>query len=230
MYCTQVFGISLLWLMVGVAVCKQLTSPDLGCSAYMNEADCMVMMQPFDGSAHACAWDPMIDPPCDTAPPDTSSNFTPLSIAMLVIVMLCIDPFILVIEVGAATGGEKAARTRLLLNATSGGRRAAWDYCALTAVAIVEQRGCRDAATGWDWGRLLVGDARHSLATCETPPETHRTTERQTLPPPPSAAIPPQSLREDRSPRRLTRPLCDPRAPPPPHHLDPRGTHGPVSV
>ena len=119
--------------MVGVAVCKQLTSPDLGCSAYTNEADCMVMMQPFDGSAHACAWDPTIDPPCDTAPPDTSSNFTPLSIAMLVIVMLCIDPFILVIEVGAATGGEKAARTRLLPNATPGGRRAAWDYCALAA-------------------------------------------------------------------------------------------------
>ena len=172
----------MLWLMVAIAVEKQLSSPDLGCSAYTNEADCMVIMQPFDDAAHACAWDPYVDPPCDNAPPDSSSSFTPLSIAMLVIVMLCIDPFILVIEVGAATGGEKAARTRLLLNATSGGRRAAWDYCALAAVAIVEQRGCRDAATGWDGGRLLVGDARYSLATCETPPEIHRTTERQTPP------------------------------------------------
>ena len=122
MCCAQVFGISLLWLMVGVAVCKQLTSPDLGCSAYTNEADCMVMMQPFDGSAHACAWDPTIDPPCDTAPPDTSSNFTPINIAMLVIVMLCIDPFVLTIEVGAATGGAASMR---LLGAATGGERAA---------------------------------------------------------------------------------------------------------
>ena len=87
---------------------KQLTVPDLGCSAYTNEADCLVMMQPFDEPAHACAWDPMIAPPCDTAPPDTSSSFTPINIAMLVIVMLCIDPFILVIEVGAAMGGKAA--------------------------------------------------------------------------------------------------------------------------
>ena len=94
--------------MVGIAVCKQLANPDLGCSAYTNEADCMVMMAPFDGSAHACAWDAMIVPPCDTAPPDTSSNFTPINIAMLVIVMLCIDPFILFIEVGAAMGGKAA--------------------------------------------------------------------------------------------------------------------------
>ena len=173
----------MLWLMVAIAVQKQLSSPDLGCSAYTNEADCMVMMQPFDGAAHACAWDPYVDPPCDTAPPDTSSNFTPLSIAMLVIVMLCIDPFILVIEVGAATGGGKAARTRLLLGATAGGRRAAWDCCALTAVAIVEQHSCRNAATGWDGGRLLVGDDRHSLATCEM--RRPRLTER------PNARTPP---------------------------------------
>ena len=66
------------------------------------------MTAPFDESMPACAWDPMVAPPCDTAPPDTSSNFTPINIAMLVIVMLCIDPFILFIEVGAAMGGKAA--------------------------------------------------------------------------------------------------------------------------
>ena len=33
----QVLGISMLWLMVAVAVQKQLSSPDLGCDLYTNE-------------------------------------------------------------------------------------------------------------------------------------------------------------------------------------------------
>ena len=96
----QVLGISMLWLMAAVAVSSMLKSPDLGCDLYTNEADCLVMSSPIDPSVAACAWDPMFAPPCDTAPPDTSNQFTPINIALLVLIMLCIDPFILVIEVG----------------------------------------------------------------------------------------------------------------------------------
>ena len=96
----QVLGISMLWLMAAVAVSSMLKSPDLGCDLYTNEADCLVMSSPIDPSVAACAWDPVFAPPCDTAPPDTSNQFTPINIALLVLIMLCIDPFILVIEVG----------------------------------------------------------------------------------------------------------------------------------
>ena len=102
----------MLWLLVAIAVQKQLTNPDLGCDKYTNEADCLVLtspLQPFDPSVAACAWDPTIDPPCDTAPPNTSDQFSPLNVAMLVIVMLCIDPFVLAVEVGVVTGGGKTA-------------------------------------------------------------------------------------------------------------------------
>ena len=100
----QVLGISMLWLMVAVAVQTQLKYPDLDCDQYTNEADCLVMASPFDPAIAACAWDPTIAPPCDTAPPDTSSQFTPINIALLVIVMLCIEPFIKVVEVRAQRG------------------------------------------------------------------------------------------------------------------------------
>lgn len=102
----QVLGIEMLWLMAAVAVQSQLKYPDLECDQYTNEADCLVMTSPFDSAVAACAWDPMISPPCDTAPPDMSSQFTPINIALLVITMLCIDPFIKATEVRKAGRGE----------------------------------------------------------------------------------------------------------------------------
>ena len=90
----------MLWLMAAVAVSSMLKSPDLGCDLYTNEADCLVMSSPIDPSVAACAWDLMFAPPCDTAPPDLSNQFTPINIALLVLIMLCIDPFICVVEVG----------------------------------------------------------------------------------------------------------------------------------
>ena len=41
----QVLGISMLWLMVAVAVQKQLSSPDLGCDLYTNEVRPMAWHQ-----------------------------------------------------------------------------------------------------------------------------------------------------------------------------------------
>ena len=81
------------------------------------------MTAPFDESMPACAWDPMVAPPCDTAPPDTSSQFTPVKIAMLVIIMLMINPFVLVTEVpgsagaGARRGGQHALRISAIVHA-----------------------------------------------------------------------------------------------------------------
>ena len=112
----QVFGISMLWLMVAVAVQTQLTKPDLGCDQYTNEADCLVMTSPFDPTVAACAWSPTIAPPCDAAPPEVSSQFTPLQIAMLVITMLCVDPFARIIEVLQGWGGWRGVKTRVCLS------------------------------------------------------------------------------------------------------------------
>ena len=91
-------GISLLWVMVAVAFEKQMTSPDLGCNAFTTEADCMVMMQPFDDKAHACTWDPTLMVPCENAPPDADAQFTPFGMVLLISCMLVVDPFIILIE------------------------------------------------------------------------------------------------------------------------------------
>ena len=88
----QVLGISTLWLLVALAVQMQLAHPDLGCEQYTNEADCLVMTSPFDPNERACAWDPLLEDACALAPPDASTQFTPLNMAMLVIVMLTDQP------------------------------------------------------------------------------------------------------------------------------------------
>ena len=97
----QVLGISTLWLLVALAVQMQLAHPDLGCEQYTNEADCLVMTSPFDPNERACAWDPLLEDACALAPPDASTQFTPLNMAMLVIVMLTINPLISLVEVAA---------------------------------------------------------------------------------------------------------------------------------
>ena len=79
----QVLGIQMLWLMVAVAVTQQLGQPDLRCERYTNEADCLVMSSPFDPGAAACAWDPALEDACALAPPDASSQFTPLNMTLL---------------------------------------------------------------------------------------------------------------------------------------------------
>jgi hypothetical protein len=73
-----------------------------------NKADCLVVMtSPFDPTVAACTWKPMIAPPCDTAPPDASSLFAPFQIATLIIAMLCLDPFIRIIEVSQGVGWKR---------------------------------------------------------------------------------------------------------------------------
>lgn len=97
-------GTSLLWVMVAVAFEKQMTSPDLGCDLYTTEADCLVMMQPFDDQTHACSWDPTLMVPCENVEPDPDATFTPFGMVMLIACMLVIDPFIMAIEVRQAVG------------------------------------------------------------------------------------------------------------------------------
>ena len=96
---SQILGISTLWLLVALAVEKQLRSPDLECEQYTNEVDCLVMSSPFDPAASACTWDPILEDACTTAPPDASSQFTPFNMLLLVIVMLMINPLVSLVEV-----------------------------------------------------------------------------------------------------------------------------------
>ena len=132
----QILGISLLWIMAGIAVCEQLKHPDLGCDTYVNEADCLVMTAPFDASVAACVWDPAVTPPCATAPPDTSSAFTPLNMAMLVAVLLCIDPFILVIEaIYLSVFNAPRPKSRSSLSAKQARVQQRWAWCVTRAFA-----------------------------------------------------------------------------------------------
>ena len=108
----QVLGISILWLLVALAVQMQLSYPDLECEQYATEADCLVMTSPFDSSVPACAWDPLLEDACATSPPDASSQFTPLKMAMLVIVMLLINPLIALVKVTFVVPLQKQFNTR----------------------------------------------------------------------------------------------------------------------
>ena len=94
----QMLGIEMLWVMLVVAVTQQLEEPELGCERYTNEADCLVMTSPFDPGAAACAWDPALEDACALAPPDASSQFTPLNMSLLVIGMFLINPILLLVE------------------------------------------------------------------------------------------------------------------------------------
>ena len=51
--------------MAAEALLQQFLNPDLGCSQYLTESDCLVMTSPYDPTKQACAWTVTNLIPCD---------------------------------------------------------------------------------------------------------------------------------------------------------------------
>ena len=69
----ECLALEMLWLMASEALLQQFLNPDLGCSQYLTESDCLVMTSPYDPSKQACAWTVTNLVACDEAPPDPNA-------------------------------------------------------------------------------------------------------------------------------------------------------------
>jgi hypothetical protein len=96
---TQMFGIHLLWIMVGQALCFQLAYPDVGCGDHVTEETCTLLSAPLDppfDRPPACTWDPTYEVPCFLTLP--SGLYTVMSLVLMISVLILIEPVILFIE------------------------------------------------------------------------------------------------------------------------------------
>ena len=74
----ECLALEMLWLMAAEALLQQFLNPDLGCSQYLTESDCLVMTSPYDPSKQACAWTVTNLVACDEAPPDPNAMYVAL--------------------------------------------------------------------------------------------------------------------------------------------------------
>ena len=122
----SVLGIGMLWLMAGkVRACNENKSPpvstslrwcvwrttageaalflvssgsDLGCEEFLSEAACATLDSPFEPNARACHWDGEYTPACTFAEPDEDDAYSPFRLLSVLIVMACVNPFVLGVE------------------------------------------------------------------------------------------------------------------------------------
>ena len=70
----ECLALEMLWLMYAEALLYEFLYPDLGCSLFMTESDCLTMSSPYDPDELACAWTVINAIPCDERPPDPNAT------------------------------------------------------------------------------------------------------------------------------------------------------------
>jgi len=170
----QVLGISLLWIMVGQALCFQLSYPDLGCDLYMTEYDCTLMVAPFDppfDRPPACAWDPTLEVPCSMTQPE--GMYTVMSLVLMVAVLILIEPIIIFVEWlyhNIFNAPRAKRRSRKEEEAASQQQQWAWEYVSKREASANAENFFESALTvPTNAGAPPAADSRPALEDMDSP-------------------------------------------------------------